>query len=1157
MSEVASSEQENSVLSPPSGFKLRYTLEGHSDIITQIAWSADGKKLASASKDHTIQLWNTETGELRSVLEGHTDTIFGIAWSPDGEILASVSADDTIKIWNTNTGNLRSAIENENSNAIAWYPSGKMFTSINRDYHNKKKIKFWDAQTEKKIEVIEEKINKLSLYLERLIVIIDEPNDEDSNILLDKIKRLYYFLGKILFLITSDTVSIEGQNFNIDIGRNSRNFSYKRQSFGELLDELLNHKRLGSLVWDSSGQMLALLNKNLTSISLYKINAAQYKYHIHPKELEEIQQELETKWNEILSIMEKIQNIKSIEDRMTELRELHAELAERNELELIASYITETSLESINLENSKFLAIAWSPDSQVLASAILDGTIMLWDTATGLLTRVLEGHADAVTDVSFSFDGKFLVSKSLDNSVRLWNCKTWETVAVIYESTSSKWLSSVAFNPKLPILATLGEKDTIIHIWELDFRTLLTVPSVSSSVHYANAKVVLVGDSGVGKSGLGLVLSGEYFQPTESTHGRRVWTFDKQGIVESSQAETRETMLWDLAGQPGYRLIHQLHLNEVAVALIIFDTRSETDPFAGVRHWDRALTQAQRLQSSSTSSLKKFLVAARADRGGIGVSPKRIDTWVKELGFDGYFETSAKEGWKIPELIDAIRNAINWKALPSVSSTKLFQQIKDFLIAEKKAERLLSTVDDLYRAFLKSENAPTETEKLRSQFDICIGRVESRDLIRRISFGNYVLLQPELLDAYASALINAAKDEPDGLGSIAEEDARHGRFRMSEDERIKDKALEELLLIATVEELLYHELALREWADDGAYLVFPSQFTREWPDAPNPEGQTVIFEFEGAVLNIYATLAVRLTRSGFFIKQDLWKNAATYKAKVGGLCGMFLREVKEGKGELTIFFDRSANEQTRSQFEDYILIHLKRRALAESIKQRRIFACHNCGATIPEQHIQMRRERGFDSITCSVCETRISLIDPEQAKQVTETQASTLAEMDKTANLQRNRDTATSSLQGKIATKDFDVFLCHNSDDKPNVKLIGQKLKELGILPWLDEWELRPGLPWQPALEEQIRNIKAAAVFIGKNNTGPWQDAELDAFLRQFVKRRCPVIPVLLPDCVQTPKLPIFLEGMTWVDFRQSEPDPMKQLIWGITDERKSEILAR
>jgi WD40 repeat protein len=1042
-----SSEQENSVLSPPSGFKLRCTLQGHSDIITQIAWSTDGKKLASASKDHTIRLWNTETGELVSVLEGHTDIVLGIAWAPDGETLASVSDDDTIKLWNTNTGQLRSQIEDENPHSVSWSPNGETFAS-GAKYYSSSKIKFWNAKT-------------------------GEQRKIPQRIQIGEGKRNVFISGSFNQIINfshHSSVVIREASVGGSFG--------KLQSFLEILDS----GNISNLVWPASRETLAL-TQSQDSIELYDANNMQ-----------------------LISVLE--------------------------------------------TNDSRALNISWSPSNQIFAAAMLDGTVRLWDIETKLQIRTLEGHADAVTSVSFSFDGQFLVSKSLDDSVRIWRCDTWETVAILQESTSRKWLSSLAFNPKLSTLASTGEKDTVIHVWELDFPELSTAHPIASSVHYANAKVVLVGDTGVGKSGLGLVLSGEYFHATESTHGRRVWTFDKHGVVEGNQAETHETLLWDLAGQPGYRLIHQLHLNEIAVALIVFDTRSETDPFAGVRHWDRALTQAQRLQSSSTP-LKKFLVAARADRGGIGVSQRRIDTWVKELGFDGYFETSAKEGWKIPELADAIRNAINWEALLSVSSTKLFQQIKDFLIAEKEDGRLLSTVDDLYRAFLQSENAPSETENLRSQFEICIGRVESRDLIRRLSFGNYVLLQPELLDAYASALINAAKDEPDGLGNIAEEDARHGRFRMSEDERIKDKTLEELLLIATVEELLCHELVIRESADDGVYLVFPSQFTREWPDAPNPQGQTVIFEFEGAVLNIYATLAVRLTRSGLFIKQDLWKNAATYKAKVGGLCGMSLREVQEGKGELTLFFDKAASEQTRSQFEDYILIHLSRRALTESIKQRRILACQNCGATIPEQHVQMRRERNFDWIACSVCETRIALVDPEQSAQITETQESVLIEMDKTANLQRNRDAATSSLQGKIATKDFDVFLCHNSDDKPAIKIIGEQLKELGILPWLDEWELRPGLPWQRALEEQIKNIKTAAVFIGKNNIGPWQDAELDAFLRQFVKRECPVIPVLLPDCDQQPTLPIFLGGMMWVDFRQPEPEPMKQLIWGITGERE------
>lgn len=103
-----------------------------------------------------------------------------------------------------------------------------------------------------------------------------------------------------------------------------------------------------------------------------------------------------------------------------------------------------------------------------------------------------------------------------------------------------------------------------------------------------------MGDSGVGKSGLALVLSGQPFAPTESTHGRHVWPFDSQEVRSGpGRTDIRETLLWDLAGQPGYRLINQLHLDEVAVALVVFDARSETDPFAGVRHWDRALRQAR------------------------------------------------------------------------------------------------------------------------------------------------------------------------------------------------------------------------------------------------------------------------------------------------------------------------------------------------------------------------------------------------------------------------------------------------------------------------------------------------------------------------------------------------------------------------------------
>ena len=112
-------------------------------------------------------------------------------------------------------------------------------------------------------------------------------------------------------------------------------------------------------------------------------------------------------------------------------------------------------------------------------------------------------------------------------------------------------------------------------------------------------------------------------------------------------------------------------------------------------------------------------------------------------------------------------------------------------------------------------------------------------------------------------------------------------------------------------------------------------------------------------------------------------------------------------------------------------------------------------------------------------------------------------------------------------------------------------MKSRGILPWLDEWELLPGMPWQKVLESQIGTIKSAAVFIGPIALGPWEDMEQYAFLHEFIGRGRPIIPVYLPGRKRTPRLPPFLSSFHHVDFRNSDPDPLDQLIWGITGERK------
>ena len=136
--------------------------------------------------------------------------------------------------------------------------------------------------------------------------------------------------------------------------------------------------------------------------------------------------------------------------------------------------------------------------------------------------------------------------------------------------------------------------------------------------------------------------------------------------VPGGGTQTREVLLWDLAGQPGYRLIHQLYLNEVAVALIVFDSRSETDPFSGVKYWVRALAQARRLEGAAAVPLKVYMVAGRADQFGVGASAGRVRAMVSDLGLDGFFEISAKEGWHVADLSQAIRD-LRHPGRPAVS----------------------------------------------------------------------------------------------------------------------------------------------------------------------------------------------------------------------------------------------------------------------------------------------------------------------------------------------------------------------------------------------------------------------------------------------------------------------------------------------------------
>jgi small GTP-binding protein len=807
-------------------------------------------------------------------------------------------------------------------------------------------------------------------------------------------------------------------------------------------------------------------------------------------------------------------------------------------------------------------SVTFNPQGETLASGSYDQTVRLWEVRSGKLLRTLEGHTASVDIVIFSPDGRLLASKSRDHTIRLWSCETWELVAAIPESTiTDRLIPALAFHPTLPLLAAAGlepgtpleERSRLIRLWELDFDVLLGqragVAAAAGAVHHTTGKIVLVGDHSVGKSALGYRLIHGRFEKQESTHGQQFWVFPDLGRRRADGTDC-EAILWDFAGQPDYRLVHALFVDNADLALVLFDASDLRDPLHGVGFWLKQLQTGQ-------SRCPIILVAAQTDRGSCSLTPEELKAFCQRHGIVGPIATSAATGEGIAELVERMKSLIPWEDKAATVTTTTFKRIKDYVLDLKGAEsdgEIIVTPEEL-RGRLEATDADwsfTDAEMLTA-----VGHLENYGYVKRLrtSKGELrILLQPERLNNLASSFVLEARRNPKGLGALEEKRLLAGGYELPE---LKDLPMGErdVLLDSAVLLFLEHNVCFRE-TDPlrmEPYLVFPELINlKKPPEEEQATEDSVAYTVSGPTENVFASLVVLLGYTHTFTRTAQWQNNARYEVGNGLVCGFRQEAERDGELDFVLCFGPKVGLSVRTLFQGLFESFLARRNL--TVLRYEPVCCSACNHLLDRSVVRQRLKEGKTFAFCNDCGERLTLPTMAEPIQLTR-EEQTQVETQRRAAEQRTRfEQAVFRVRAYVAEKKItppESFISYAwgmpEHERWVEKQLATDLQKAGIVVVLDRWENgRIGssilrfverieecgnviVIGTPLYRQKAKNLASAK---GSVVAAEWDLAGIRLLATEDQKRT--VLPVLLAG-EESESFPALLRGRVYGDFRRAD----------------------